>query len=114
MIAAVRLALRISAGKCTSTAAVAIVVRGQSEFTAMASCLSSSAMPSVHMLMPYLLIVYATWPANHFAFIESGGDRLRMCALAAFFRCGMHACEQRNVARMLTATIRSKRFAGVA
>ena len=57
MIAAWRLALRIASGKCTATAAVAMVVRGQSEFTAMPSPRNSSAMPSVHMLMPYFEMV---------------------------------------------------------
>ena len=52
-----RLALQDRLGKCTSTAAVAMVVRGQSEFTAMPSSCSSSAMPSVHMLMPYFDMV---------------------------------------------------------
>src|SRR5207244_3047807 len=37
-------------------AAVAIVVRGQSEFAATPSSLNSSAKPRVHMLMPYLAI----------------------------------------------------------
>src|SRR5437762_7143332 len=102
MMAAWRLARRIAAGKCTSTAAVAIVVRGQSEFTAMPSPLSSSAMPSVHMLMPYFDIVYATWPANHFAFMASGGESVRMCAFEDLRRYGMHACEHRKVARTFT------------
>jgi len=34
-------------------------VRGQSAFTAMPSALSSSAMPSTHIDMPYLAMVYA-------------------------------------------------------
>ena len=36
-----------------------MVVRGQSEFTPMPSLANSALMPSVHMLIPYLLIVYA-------------------------------------------------------
>ena len=39
------------------TAAVAMIVRGHSELNAMPSSANSSAMPSVHMLMPYLAIV---------------------------------------------------------
>ena len=34
-------------------------VRGQSAFTAIPSALSSSAMPSTHIDMPYLAMVYA-------------------------------------------------------
>ena len=40
-----------------ATAAVATSVRGQSELKAIPSSRNSSAMPSVHMLMPYLAIV---------------------------------------------------------
>ena len=57
MIAGWRLAARISGGKLNSTAVVAMVVAGHREFTAMPSARSSSAMPSVHWLMPYLEIV---------------------------------------------------------
>ena len=57
MIAGYRLAARICGGKLNSTAAVAIVVAGHSEFTAIPSAFSSSAMPSVHRLMPYFEIV---------------------------------------------------------
>ena len=37
--------------------AVAMVVRGQSEFTAIPSEANSAANPSVHMLIPYLAMV---------------------------------------------------------
>ena len=39
------------------TAAVAMIVRGHSALKAMPSSRNSSAMPSVHMLMPYFAIV---------------------------------------------------------
>jgi hypothetical protein len=57
MIAGLRLAFNIAAGKFISIAAVAMVVRGHSEFTAMPWGASSGDIPSVHMLMPYLAIV---------------------------------------------------------
>ncbi len=57
MIAGLRLARRIASGKFISIAAVAMVVRGHSEFTAMPCARSSSAMPRVHMLMPYFAMV---------------------------------------------------------
>src|ERR1019366_1830331 len=113
MIAGLRLALKIAAGKFTSIAAVAIVVRGHNELTAMPCSTSSADMPSVHMLMPYLDMVYAVWFLNHFASMLSGGERLRIWGLPAFIRCGMHACEHANVPRTLTPNIRSKRFIGV-
>ncbi len=52
-IPGLRLACSMAAGKFISMAAVAMVVRGHNEFTAMPSGRSSSAIPSVHMLMPY-------------------------------------------------------------
>ena len=39
------------------SAAVAITVRGQSALTAMRRSRNSSAIPSTHMLMPYLAMV---------------------------------------------------------
>src|SRR5688572_22471805 len=63
------------------SAAVAMAVRGQRLFTAMPYFLNSPEWPSVHMLMPYLAIVYAVCGANQCCFIESGGDMLRMCGL---------------------------------
>ncbi len=56
MIAGLRLPAS-ACGKKTSTAAVAMVVRGHSEFTAMPCAANSADMPSVHMLMPYFAIV---------------------------------------------------------
>ena len=50
-------ACQISGGKFTLIAIVAIVVFGQSELTAIPSCLNSSAIPKVHILIPYLEIV---------------------------------------------------------
>ena len=41
----------------TSTAAVAMVVRGHNEFTAMPCAANSADMPRVHMLMPYFAMV---------------------------------------------------------
>ena len=35
-------------------------------------------MPSTHIDMPNFAIVYATWLSNHFAFIESGGERFKI------------------------------------
>src|SRR5712671_7554811 len=113
MIAGLRLASYIDRGKLTSIAAVAIVVRGHNELTAMPCGASSADMPSVHMLMPYFDMVYATWSLNHLASMLSGGDRLRICGLRACLRCAMHACEQANVPRTLTPNIRSKRLIGV-
>src|SRR3954463_3794386 len=87
-------------------AAVAIVERGHSALTAILP-LYSPAMPSTHMLMPNFAIVYATCGANQRVSMLSGGDRFRMCGFAAFLRCGMHACEHRNVPRVLIECIRS-------
>ena len=89
------------------TAAVAIAVRGHSALNATPSRRNSSAMPSTHMLMPNLAMVYATWGANHRASMLSGGDRFSTCGLAAFFRCGTHACEHTKVPRVLIWCIRS-------
>ncbi len=58
MISGLRdLAIAASPPSRFCTAAVAMIVRGQSEFAAMPSSLSSSASPSVQMLIPYLAIV---------------------------------------------------------
>ncbi len=45
--------------------------------------------------------------------MSSGGDSVRMCAFAAFARCGMQACEHTKVPRALTPSMRSKRRTGV-
>src|SRR6185295_20290955 len=82
-------------------AAVAIVVRGHSALNAMPADLYSPAMPSTHMLMPNFAIVYATCGANHRVSMLSGGEMLRMCGLPAFLRNGRHACEHKNVPRVL-------------
>src|SRR5438132_12140844 len=82
-------------------AAVAIVVRGHSAFTAMPADLNSPAMPSTHMLMPNFAIVYATCGANQRVSMLSGGDRFKTCGFAAFLRWGMHSLLHRNVPRVL-------------
>jgi len=61
-----------------SMAAVMMAVLGQIAFTAMPLSRNSSAMPSTHMDIPYLAIVYATWFLNQMGFSESGGELLRM------------------------------------
>lgn len=53
-------------------------VLGQSALQAIPSSLNSSAMPRMHMDMPYLAIVYATWFLNQRGFMLSGGEMLRM------------------------------------
>ena len=88
-------------------AAVLITLRGHNALIAMPSARNSSAMPSTHWLMPNLAMVYATCGANHLACMSSGGDRVRICGLAALRRCGRQACEQRKVPRMLTWCMRS-------
>src|SRR5688500_18590772 len=82
-------------------AAVAMVVRGHRALTAMPSFLNSPLMPRTHIDMPNFAIVYATCGANHRVSMLSGGEMLRMCGFWAFLRCGMHACEQTNVPRVL-------------
>src|SRR5688572_1192031 len=82
-------------------AAVAIVVRGHSALTAIPSFLNSPDMPTTHIAIPNCAIVYATWGANQRVSMLSGGEMLRMCGLAAFLRCGMHACDVANVPRVL-------------
>src|SRR5205085_11360189 len=81
------------------SAAVAIAVRGHRLLTAMPYLANSPEWPSVHMLMPYLAIVYAVCGANQCCFIDSGGDMFTTCGLrpaaAAFFRCGRQACVHR-------------------
>ncbi len=58
MISGVRaLAIASSPPSRFWTAAVAMIVRGHRELKAMPSSLNSSAMPSVHMLIPNLAIV---------------------------------------------------------
>ena len=95
------------------SAAVAITVRGQSALTPTPRSRNSSAIPSTHMLMPYLAIVYATCGANQRGFIESGGESIRTCGFGAFSSQGRHACVQRNVPRAFTWCMRSQRFMGV-
>src|SRR4051812_7201900 len=63
------------------SAAVLIAVRGQRLFTAMPYFANSPEWPSVHMLMPYLAMVYAVCGANQCCFIDSGGDMLSTCGL---------------------------------
>ena len=81
------------------SAAVLIAVRGQRLLTAMPSGRNSPAWPSVHMLMPYLAIVYAVCGANQCSRIDSGGDIVSTCGLrparADATRCGRHAWVQR-------------------
>src|SRR3954464_5466336 len=60
---------------------VAMAVRGHRLFTAMPSFANSPECPSVHMLMPYLAIVYAVCGANQCCFIDSGGDMFSTCGL---------------------------------
>ena len=62
-------------------AAVAIAVRGHRQLNA--TCpRNSSAIPTAHMLMLYLAIVYATPPSlNHLGSMSSGGERLSTCGL---------------------------------
>ena len=46
--------------------------------------------------------------------MSSGGDSIRMCGLAAFFRCGMQYFDTMKVPRVLMPIIRSNRFMSVA
>ena len=41
------------------------------------------------------LMDYEHQPANHLAFMSSGGDSISTCGLAARFRCGMQSLEVR-------------------
>src|SRR3954466_6294862 len=81
------------------SAAVAMAVRGHRLLTAMPYLRNSPEWPSVHMLMPYLAMVYAVCGANQCCFIDSGGDMFSTCGLrpaaADFFSCGKHACVHR-------------------
>src|SRR5947209_4503737 len=45
--------------------------------------------------------------------MSSGGDSIRMCGLAAFFRCGMQYFDTMKVPRVLMPIIRSNRFMSV-
>src|SRR3954463_2708972 len=87
------------------SAAVLIAVRGQRLLTAMPYLRNSPAWPSVHMLMPYLAMVYAVCGANHCAFIDSGGDMFSTCALrpaaADFLSSARQTCVHRKVPRAL-------------
>jgi len=89
MISGLRDCFIIASPPSICTAAVAMVVRGQSALAAMPSCLNSSAQASVHRLMPYLAMEYATCGANHLGCRSSGGVRVRRCGLRDFVRCGM-------------------------
>src|SRR3954471_15803726 len=95
------------------SAAVAMMVRGHSAFTATPRARHSSAMPRTHRLIPTFEIVYATWFLNHAGRKSTGGARFSTCGFAAFSSHGRHACEQTNVPRTLTDIIRSNRFIGV-
>src|SRR6516225_8351079 len=115
MISGVRLARIIaSPPRRLPTAAVAIVVRGHSALTATPALFSSADSPSTHMLMPNLAMVYAVERSNHFAFMSSGGDNIRMCGFSAFVRCGMQYFDTIKVPRVLMPIIRSNRFMSVA
>ena len=100
-----------------STAAVAIVVRGQSALAAMPASRNSPAQPRTHIDIPNFEMVYATCGANQRSSMLSGGLRVRMCgsrpAAALASRYGSAACVTQNVPRTLTPTIRSNRFIGV-
>lgn len=65
-------------------------VLGQRALTAMPSLRNSSAMPSTHIDMPYLAIVYATWFWNQCGDMFRGGLRFKMWGFTLFFRWGMH------------------------
>ncbi len=94
-------------------AAVAITECGQSALTAIPLLLNSPAIPSTHWLMPNFDVVYATDGANHLVCISSGGEIFRMWGLSDFSRCGSASRDNINVARTLTANIRSNRFISV-
>src|SRR5579859_1657212 len=96
------------------TAAVAIVVRGHSALTAMPALFSSADRPSTQMLMPNLASEYAVEFANHFGFMSSGGDSIRICGFSAFLRCGTQYFDTMKVPRVLIPIIRSNRFMSVA
>lgn len=83
------------------TAAVAIAVLGQSALTATPRSLNYSAIPSTHIDIPYLAIVYATWPENQWGCMFKGGDKLRMCGLLDFNKYGKHTFETKNVPLIL-------------
>ena len=51
--------------------------------------------------------------SNHFVFMSSGGDSIRMCGFSAFFRCGMQYFDTMKVPRVLMPIIRSNRFMSV-
>ena len=89
------------------TAAVAMVVFGQSAFTEILYCFNSPDKPNTIMLIPYLLIVYARCLGNHFLSMFNGGEILRIWPPEEFFKCGMHALLIRNVPRTLMSCIRS-------
>src|SRR5664279_1651539 len=46
--------------------------------------------------------------------MSSGGDSIRICGLAAFFKCGMAYFDTMKVPRVLMPIIRSNRFMSVA
>ncbi len=47
---------------------------------------------------------------NHFGSKFKGGDKFNIWAFSAFFKCGIHNLEHKNVPRTLTENIRSNRF----
>src|SRR5262249_12219685 len=51
--------------------------------------------------------------SNHFGFMSSGGDSIRMCGFSAFLRYGMQYFDTMKVPRVLMPIIRSNRFMSV-
>src|SRR5438552_3030713 len=87
------------------SAAVAIAVRGHRLLTPMPYFLNSPEWPRVHMLMPYLAMVYAVCCSNQCCFMDSGGDMLSTCGLrpaaADFFNSCRQAAVHKYVPRAL-------------
>ncbi|CAH0237079.1 hypothetical protein SRABI76_02905 [Microbacterium oxydans] len=107
-MSAVRLAaITLSPPSRFCTAAVAIVVRGQSVFAAMPSRANSAARPRVTIVIPNFARVYPVCAPSHFGEGLSGGESERMCGFSASFRIGTAARDSMNVPRTLTSCIRS-------
>jgi hypothetical protein len=83
-------------------------VRGHKKLTAMPLAWNSSAIRSVHMLVPHFEIVYATCGPNQFGCMFRRGQSVRLCGFPAFIKSGMASLEHRYVARTLTPHIKSK------
>ena len=66
-----------------ATAAVLMAVLGQSAFTAILPEYSA-AIPSTHILILNLAIVYASEPWNQSGSISSGGDKFKICGFSDF------------------------------